>query len=212
MRHANTVSAIACAGVLAVAVAGCGGGGGLLSSGQANTLDSQIQRVSSDLAAKRCSAAAGDINTFKNSVSDLSVNSTLVSNLNQGASLLSGLASKECPVKTKPVKPVKTVKTVTTVTTKPPVTTKTHTVPTHPVTTASRTTTTVTKTTPPVTTTTHTSPPTTTTTTTNNGGSGLGGSSGQSQSEPPDARGLRGQAEAPADNDGRIRLGARVSR
>jgi hypothetical protein len=138
-------------------VAACGGGSGLLSGDQANTLNGQLDQVNSAVASRNCGAAVNASQNFGNAVANLpqTVNTTLRANLNQGASTISDLASKDCRTTTTPTTPTATATTATATT----------------ATTQSSTTSTTTTTHPPPTTTTQSS----TTTTTSSGGGGLGG-------------------------------------
>jgi hypothetical protein len=148
----------------ALLVAACGGGSGLLSGDQANTLNSQLDQINSAIGAHNCGAAASASQNFGNSVANLpqTVNTTLRANLSQGASTVSNLASKDCSTNTTPTTPTATTATTATATTA--------------TTTQSTATTTTTHPNPPPTTTTTTS----TTTSTSSGGGGLsgGGNSG----------------------------------
>jgi hypothetical protein len=144
----------------------CGGGSGLLTADQANNLNSQLDQVSSALDAGQCDAAASAAAGLRNAVENLpaSINSTLVSNLKQGASTVGDLATTECHSQT----------------------TKTTTTPTTSTSTTSTTSTQSTTTTPSTTTssssTTTTAPPqtvtTTATTTTGSGTTSTAGGSG----------------------------------
>jgi hypothetical protein len=146
-------------------VAACGGGSGLLSGDQANTLNGQLDQVNSAVASRNCGAAVNASQSFGNAVANLpqTVNTTLRANLNQGASTISDLASKDCRTTTIPTTPTATATTATATTTT--------------ATTQSSTTSTTTTTHPPPTTTTQSS----TTTTTSSGGGGLGGGQGGGQ-------------------------------
>ncbi len=146
-------------------IAACGGGSGLLSGDQANTLNGQLDQINSAVAAHNCAAAASASQNFGNSVAGLpqTVNTTLRANLNQGASTISDLAAKDCRTTTTPTTPTATATTATATTSS---------------TTQSTTTTTTTHSNPPPTTTTQSQ-----TTTTSSGGGGLsgGGSGGGGQ-------------------------------
>jgi hypothetical protein len=76
----------------------CGGGSGLLSTNQADTLNSQLDQVASAVSAGQCGAAANALTTFSNAVINLppSVSGTLTRNLEQGASTVAQLAAKDC--------------------------------------------------------------------------------------------------------------------
>jgi hypothetical protein len=152
---------VACGTGFAVSLlAACGGGAGLLSSDQANSLSNQLNNVSAAVGAHNCGGAANASQGLGNAVGSLpsTVNSTLRDDLSQGASTVRQLAAKDCQ-QTTPTTTTATTPTATTATTTP-------------------TTTTATTTTPP-TTTTETTPTTTgTTSTTPSGGGGLGGGNG----------------------------------
>jgi len=195
MGFANKAIVAAGLGFAVSALAGCGGGGGhLLSSGQANELSAQLNQASTALYDDNCSAASNAIRNFSNSVNDLgSVDQTLVANLNQGAQKIEDLASKECPVvvhqQTIPTRTTTKSQTTATATNTTPTTstqTFTETIPTitETITNTTPTTTSTSTTTPTTTTggsgvgnttTTGTSTSTVTTTTTVSGGSGVGG-------------------------------------
>lgn len=89
------------AGSLGFAVAfvvACGGGNGLLSSNQANTLNNQLSSVSAAVSAHKCGQAAAASQRFSNVVAGLpnDVNTTLIQNLGQGAATVSALAAHDC--------------------------------------------------------------------------------------------------------------------
>jgi hypothetical protein len=166
MRH---VSRALLAGGLGLAVSllvACGGGAGLLSSNQANTLTSQLDQVSLAVASGNCAAASSAVSDFSNMVSNLptSVNQTLRDNLTQDATTLGQLAAKDCQNAT-----------TTTSTTTTPSTSTTQTTSTSSSTT--------TPTTQSITSSTFTSPATTSTntgtsSTGTSGGAGLSGNGG----------------------------------
>ena len=145
MRFANKAI---CAGGLGFAVlclAACGGSGNLLSASQANQLNAQLDRASQALANHQCQQAADQISAFQSAVDGMnSVDSTLVSNLDQGARTIAQLAQRQCPTTTRPT-PTTTTNTATTTT--PTTTTVTQTVPTQTTTTPTNTNTTPTTTT-----------------------------------------------------------------
>jgi hypothetical protein len=164
MRH---VSRALLAGGLGLAVSllvACGGGAGLLSSNQANTLNSQLDQVSSAVASGNCAAASSAVSDFSNMVSNLptGVNQTLRDNLSQDATTLGQLAAKDCQNATT------TTSTTTTPTTSTTQTTSTSSTTTTPTTTQSTTSSTFTS---PATTSTNTG----TSSTGTSGGAGLGG-------------------------------------
>jgi hypothetical protein len=166
------------AGVLGFAasvVVACGGGSGLLSGDQANSLKGQLDQVSTALASGACNNVSGAIGSFSNAVANLpsSVNATLRNNLSQGASTVAQLARQECrPAAAKP----RTETTPATTTETTPATT-TETTPATTTTTTPTTPTTPTNTTPTHTTTTPATPttPSGTTPTGTSGGAGLTG-------------------------------------
>lgn len=89
------------AGSLGFAVAfvvACGGGNGLLSSNQANTLNNQLSSVSAAVSAHKCDQANAASQQFSNVVAGLpnNVNTTLIQNLGQGAATVSALAARDC--------------------------------------------------------------------------------------------------------------------
>lgn len=142
-------------------LAACGGGAGLLSPDQANTLSAQLDQVSSAVNSGNCGAAASQSQTFNNSVAALpqTVNSTVRANLIQGASTVGELAVRNCHTTTTPTTPTATTATTSTATTSP--------------TTTQSTTATTTTSNPPPTTSTSSN-----TTTTSSGGGGLSGGQG----------------------------------
>jgi hypothetical protein len=166
-------------GLTAAAVVGCGSSGNLLSSAQATQLRTQLNKASTALADGNCSAAAGYISNFQTRVDELgSVNQTLASNLQAGASKIETLATKDCPVQTTPepthtkTTPKPPPKTTTTASTTTQTQTDTGTTTTQTQTqTDTGTTTTQTQTQP------QTQTGTTTTQTNTNPGSGLTGTS-----------------------------------
>jgi hypothetical protein len=164
------------AGVLGFAasvVVACGGGSGLLSGDQANSLKGQLDQVSTALASGACNDVSGALGSLSNAVANLpsSVNATLRNNLSQGATTVAQLARQECrPAATK----TRTETTPATTTDTTPATTT----DTTPAATTTTTPTTPTNTTPPHTTTTTPATPTTpsgTTSTGTSGGAGLNG-------------------------------------
>lgn len=170
--------AAAGAGLAAAVLAGCGGNGSLLSSGQASKLSGYLTRADTALTDHDCGAASSALNGFNTAVGNLSgVNATLVSNLQQGVQTTEQLASTECPTGEQTTTSITTASTPTTTrpahTQSATTTTKTS---THP-----QTTTTATRTQPETQTEpTQTEPSVTTTTsaptsptTTNSGGGGL---------------------------------------
>jgi hypothetical protein len=180
MGFANRAFVAAGVGFAAAAIVGCGSSGGsLLSASQSNNLSEQLNRVTQALDESNCAQARQYLADFQTTVDNLGgVNSTLISNLDQGVSTIQSLADRDCQTT---VRTVTTPKTITQTT--PTQTTSTFTVPT----------TTTTYTAPAYTTTTYSTPSTTTTggscltcgtitttstassTTTPTGGTGLGG-------------------------------------
>jgi hypothetical protein len=158
---------------VALLVAACGGGSGLLSSDQASSLNGQLDQVSSAVNAGNCGAASSAAASLTNAVSNLppSVNTTLRNNLDQGASTVSQLAQRDC-------------RHTTSTTTSTSTTSSTSTTATTPKTTTTQTSTSNTHTAPPPTTSTSggTPPgPGTTSTSSGSGGAGLGGGNGNGQ-------------------------------
>jgi hypothetical protein len=158
MGFANRAIVVGWLGLGAAALVGCGGGGALLSTDQANSLKGQLDAVSADVANGRCVAAQGTIAHIRTALGNYSaLNQTLVLNLDQGVSEVGRLAAAQCeasaqvpaPPSTPPHRQVTTTPVITT-----------------PATTSQSTSTTTT----PATTST-----TTTTQTVTNGGVGIGG-------------------------------------
>jgi TolA-binding protein len=181
MGFAHRAFVAAGVGFAMSAIVGCGSSGSLLSQSEANQLTAQLNSVSSALYEGRCSEAEDALTSFQEKLAKLNgVDSTLVSNLNQGASTIEQLTSTHCDSDTQTqtrtradTTPTHTATTHTTTT----VTTDTDTVPTTTVTTSTYPTTTYTP--PPTSTTGGYSPTGTTTATTppppSSGGQGLGG-------------------------------------
>jgi hypothetical protein len=168
MRYAPRAILAGGLGFAAAFVVACGGGAGLLSSGQSNALSSQADQVASAVQAGNCGAAVNASSVLSNDVQNVpaTINSTLRSNLTQGASTIAQLAQQDCRQHstTTASTPTTTSSTSTTTSSTPTTTSTSTTTPTT--TTSSTTTTTTTATTP-------TLPGTTSTTT---GGAGIGGS------------------------------------
>jgi hypothetical protein len=164
----------AAVGFAASALAGCGSNGRLLSQSQSNQLSAQLNSVSQALQGGDCQGAESALAQFESKLAGLNgVNSTLVRNLNQGASTIQQLTSARCAaeLQTQP----RHVKTTTSDTT----TTATQTTASDTTTTNTYTNT-YTYTTPTTSTTGGTGPTgtgtdTTPTDTSPNGGQGLGG-------------------------------------
>ncbi len=89
------------AGVAALVLVGCGSGSDLLSQSQAAQLTRQLDNVKLALADRDCSTARDALYTFEDKLNQLNgVNSTVVSNLDQGASTIEDLTSTSCAVPT----------------------------------------------------------------------------------------------------------------
>ena len=161
---------VACGTGFAVSLlAACGGGAGLLTGDQANSLSNQLDQVGAAVSSGNCGAASNAAQTFSNAVDNLprTVNTTLRADLSQGGATVADLAARQCHQRT----------ATTTPTTSTATTSSTATTTTPTTTTATQPTTTTT----PPTTTTETTPTTTgSTTTSSSGGGGLsgGGNSG----------------------------------
>jgi hypothetical protein len=151
MGFAHRALVAAGVGFAAAVIAGCGSSGGsLLSASQSSQLSEQLNRVTQALNDSDCSAAREYMTDFQDRVDELGgVNSTLISDLDQGASTIQSLAESECQTTTTQTTPKKTHPKTTTQTT--PSTTTTFTVPS----------TTSTYTAPSITTTTYSTPSTT---------------------------------------------------
>jgi hypothetical protein len=159
-------------GFAASCLVACGGGGSLLSIGDASSLSGQLDAVSSALAQRQCAAAQSAAAGFSQAVQQLGgVADSLRNNLSQGAITLNELATQTCPTTqaTRTTKPT-TASTSTTVTS-----TRT----TTPTTSSTTTPSTSSSTTTPATTSTSSG---TTSTTSSSGGAGLGGGTGSTAS------------------------------
>lgn len=158
-------------------LAACGGGGnGLLSGDQANSLQSHLNQISSAVASRNCLKADRGSQALAVAVVNLpsTVNVTLRRDLAQGAHTVADLAMRDCHRQAATT--TSTAKTATTPTTTTATTTTTTTTPTTPTTPTTTPTTPTTPTTTPTTPTTPTTTPTTPTTTPGgSGGGGLGG-------------------------------------
>ncbi|MDE3134596.1 MAG: hypothetical protein KGL15_11045 [Acidobacteriota bacterium] len=84
------------------AIVGCGSSGGRwLSASEKNSLSEQLNRVTQALDDQRCADARQYLADFQASVNSLGgVNSTLIANLDQGASTIRSLASSQCQTQT----------------------------------------------------------------------------------------------------------------
>jgi hypothetical protein len=155
---------VACGTGFAVSLlAACGGGVGLLSGDQANSLSNQLDQVGSAVGSGNCAAALNASQAFNNAVTNLpsTINTTLRADLDQGGSTVRDLASQQCHQ--------------TTATTTPTASTATSSTSTSTTSTSTPTTTSTTTTTPPTTTTETTTTSTGTTPTNPSGGGGLAG-------------------------------------
>ncbi len=85
-------------GFVASVLVACGGGGGLLSSDQAGSLNNQLDQLAASINAGRCTSAAKAAVNFSQAVNSLpaSVNPTLANNLKQGAEAIGRLTVKDC--------------------------------------------------------------------------------------------------------------------
>ncbi len=155
---------------VSLSVAACGGGSGLLSSDQSNSINSQLTQISSALQSGDCSTVNRTTVSLARAVASLpaTVNPTLRQNLDQGVSTVGQLANQQC-------KPASSTTTTTpTTSTSPSSTSTTSTTPAQPTTTTSAA---------PPTTSTPSAPPATTpaspgTTSTGSGGAGIGNGNG----------------------------------
>lgn len=126
MGFAHKAIVAGAAGVAAAVIVGCGSSGALLSQSQANNLNTQLNSVSEALNEHDCTAALNDLSRFESTLSNMGrVDSTLMSNLTQGANTIQDLTNDECAAQTttKPSSP----KTITTATNTDTVTTATNT-------------------------------------------------------------------------------------
>jgi hypothetical protein len=145
------------AGVLGVSAAllvACGSTKGLVPTGNAGTLQSDLDAIASNVASGNCTAASQAVSKAQQDLASLpsSVNVQLRQNLTQGFDKLASSAATQCQQQTTTTQTTTT--TPTTTTTTPTTTTQTTTTPTTTTTTPTTTTTTPTTTTP----TTSTSP------------------------------------------------------
>lgn len=165
MRQAPRALLAIGAGFAVSLIAACGGGSGLLSADESNSLSNGLDQVSSAVQSGDCPQVHAATSNLENQVQNLppDINSTLSTDLSQGVSTVSQLAVTACRT------------TPTTVSTATKATTTASTATTAPTTNTSTTTTpTTTATTSPATT------PSTTgsTSTTSSGGGGLIGAGG----------------------------------
>lgn len=96
---------VACSALAtALAIAACGGTGGLIPASTASTLRLDLARISADVANRDCPATTTDIATANNDLNGLpsSVNATLRSQLQTGLTTLTASALKQCQGPTGP--------------------------------------------------------------------------------------------------------------
>jgi hypothetical protein len=162
MRYAPRAILAAGLGFAVSFVVACGGGSGLLSGDQSDALSGQADQISSAVQSGNCGAAVSASAVLDNQVQTLpvTVNSTLRSNLSQGASTIAELARKDCRHTTSTQSTTTASSTTTTSTS-----TSTSTSTTTPTSTSATSTTSSTA----------TSPTDTGSTSTTTGGVGLGG-------------------------------------
>jgi Tfp pilus assembly protein PilE len=165
MRYAPRAILAGGLGFAASFVVACGGGSGLLSGDQSNALSNQADQIGAAVQSGNCGAALNASAVLGSDVETLPVtlNSTLRSNLTQGATTIAELARKDCRHHTVSTASTPTSSSSTTTTTSTSTSTSTST--TTPTTTTSTSTTSSTATTPPD----------TGSTSTTTGGVGLGG-------------------------------------
>jgi len=112
--------AVACSTLATtVLIAACGGSGGLIPSASAGTLRVDLARISADVVEQNCTAATTDIATANNDFNSLptSVNTSLLTELQNGLTVLATSALKECQGATSSTGPTQTGSTgVTTAT------------------------------------------------------------------------------------------------
>jgi hypothetical protein len=185
MGFAHRAFVAAGVGFAVSAIVGCGSSGGsLLTASQSNSLSEQLNRVTQALDDQRCSQARQYLADFRSNVDSLGgVDSTLIANLDQGASTIQTLAARDCqtpanttPKKTHPKTTTSTTQTATgTTQTFTTPSTATYTQPAYTQPTYTNPPTNTTGGTCPSCATTTTNTSTTQSTTTSNGGTGLGG-------------------------------------
>ncbi|MGI8429502.1 MAG: hypothetical protein ACR2OB_09415 [Solirubrobacteraceae bacterium] len=132
MRHPPRALLAGGLGFAAALLVACGGGAGLLSTDQASSLNGTLGQVSAAVQAGQCGQAQRAATNLKNAVANLpaSVNTTLQSNLNQGASTVAQLATNQCKTTTTTTTRSTTTSTATSSsTTSTPTTTTTRTAP-----------------------------------------------------------------------------------
>lgn len=97
MRFVRKAIAAGGVGLAAVAIAGCGSDGHLLSSGESQRLQAQLNSVAQAVRDGDCTGAQRALVAFQNDIGQLSgVDATLVNNLNQGASTIQALTTRKC--------------------------------------------------------------------------------------------------------------------
>ena len=94
----------------ALLIAACGGSGGLIPAASAGTLRIDLSRISADVVEQNCAAATADIATANNDFNSLptSVNTSLVTELQNGLTALATNALKECRGTTSSTGPTQT--------------------------------------------------------------------------------------------------------
>ena len=168
MRYAPRAILAGGLGFAVSCVAACGGGAGLLSGDQSIALSGQGNEVASAVASGNCGAAINASAALNSDVQNLpaTINTTLRSNLSQGATTIAKLAAKDCRQHTSTTT---SIPTTTSSSSSTPSTSSSTTTSS-----SSTTTTTSTSSTTPTTATTPTNTGTSSNTTTS-GGVGLGG-------------------------------------
>ena len=98
MRYAPRAILAGGLGFAVSLVAACGGGSGLLSGDQSSVLSNQAEQIAAAVQSGNCGAALSASGVLNNDVKTLeaTINSTLRSNLSQGASTITELARKDC--------------------------------------------------------------------------------------------------------------------
>jgi hypothetical protein len=126
MRHLPRALLAGGLGFAMSLIAGCGGGAGLLSSDQAGNLNSQLDQVSSAVAAGHCDAARNAASSFSQAVFNLpsTISGTLKTDLGSAANTISQLVPQKCH------QAAATTNTATTATNTTSTTQTTHTVTT----------------------------------------------------------------------------------
>jgi len=116
MRHMPRAVAALGVGFAVSCLAACGGGAGLLSGQQAANLGNALNSVSSAVQNGDCPAATREGQNLQNQVADLpgTINSTLSTDLSQGASTVSQLAVQDCHATKAASTPATTASTSTT--------------------------------------------------------------------------------------------------